>query len=228
MKVAIVGGGLAGLVTAWRVGQAGCAVSVIDPAPGSGASSVAGGMLAPISEAWFGEEDRLALDLISLSLWKDFARDLEADSGLEIGFRTEGTIQFAFNQDDLRALARTREFQRSLGLDVAELSGAQVRELEPMISPNVLGATLVKSDYSVDNRALVVALVAACKANGVRFVEERALGIDFEPGSANQVRGVRTDRQLIPANRIVIAAGAWSSQILGGGLDRRESREQNL
>jgi glycine oxidase len=194
MKVAIVGGGLAGLVTAWRVGQAGCAVSVIDPAPGSGASSVAGGMLAPISEAWFGEEDRLALDLISLSLWKDFARDLEADSGLEIGFRTEGTIQFAFNQDDLRALARTREFQRSLGLDVAELSGAQVRELEPMISPNVLGATLVKSDYSVDNRALVVALVAACKANGVRFV----------------------DRQLIPANRIVIAAGAWSSQILGG------------
>jgi glycine oxidase len=216
MKVAIVGGGLVGLVTAWRVGQTGCAVSVIDPAPGSGASRVAGGMLAPISEAWFGEEDRLGLDLVSLSLWRDFARDLEADSGLGIGFRTEGTIQFAFNQDDLRALARTREFQRSLGLDVVELSGSQVRDLEPMLSPNVLGGTLVKSDYSVDNRALVIALIAACKANGVEFVEERALGIDFETGSHRQVRGVTTEQRVISANRIVIAAGAWSSQILGG------------
>jgi glycine oxidase len=219
MKVAIVGGGLAGLVTAWRVGQSGMQVSVIDPAPGSGASNVAGGMLAPISEAWFGEEDRLALDLVSLSLWRDFARDLEAESGLEIGFRTEGTIQFAFDQDDLRSLARTRDFQRSLGLDVVELSGVQVRELEPMLSPKVLGATLVKSDYSVDNRALVLALIAACKANGVEFVEERALAIDFESGESsgvNIVRGVRTKRQLIQADRVVIAAGAWSSQILGG------------
>jgi glycine oxidase len=215
MKVAIVGGGLAGLVTAWRVSQTGCNVSVIDPAPGSGASSVAGGMLAPISEAWFGEEDRLALDLVSLSLWEDFARDLETASGMKIGFRTEGTIQFAFNQDDLRALARTREFQRSLGLDVSELSGSQVRELEPMLSPNVLGATLVKSDYSVDNRALVVALIAACEANGVEFVKERAVGIDFETGSAQTVRAVITDRKQIPADRIVIAAGAWSSQIRG-------------
>lgn len=216
MKIVIIGGGLTGLVTAWRAAQSGCDVTVIDPAPGSGASNVAGGMLAPVSEAWFGEEDRLALDLASHSLWRNFASDLEADSGVEIGFRTEGTIQFAFNQDDLRALTRTREFQLSLGLDVVELSGSQVRDLEPMLSPNVLGASLVRSDHSVDNRALVVALIAACKANAVEFVTERAVGIEFEMGSeGKKVCGVRTDHQLISAARIVIAAGAWSSQILG-------------
>ncbi|OIQ79351.1 glycine oxidase [mine drainage metagenome] len=216
MKVAVIGGGLAGLVTAWRLGQSGIDVTVIDPAPGSGASNVAGGMLAPVSEAWFGEEDRLALDLASHSLWPGFASDLEADSGVKIGFRTEGTIQFAFNQDDLRALKQTREFQLSLGLDVVELSGSQLRELEPLLSPNVLGASLVKSDHSVDNRALVVALIAACKANGIEFVKERAIGIEFEPGSEEKkVRAVRTSRQFIAATKIVIAAGAWSSQILG-------------
>ncbi len=216
MKIAIIGGGLAGLVTAWRVGQGGADVTVIDPAPGSGASNVAGGMLAPVSEAWFGEENRLALDVASHALWRDFARELEADSGVEIGFRTEGTIQFAFNQDDLRALARTRDFQLSLGLDAIELSGAQVRELEPLLSPNVLGASLVKSDHSVDNRALVVALIAACQANDVEFVKERVIGIEFETDSVGKrVHAVRTDRQLIPAERIVIAAGAWSSKILG-------------
>ena len=216
MKIAIVGGGLAGLVTAWRVGQTGCEVTLIDPAPGSGASNVAAGMLAPVSEAWFGEEDRLALDLASHSLWPDFASDLEADSGVKIGFRTEGTIQFAFNQDDLRALRQTREFQLSLGLDAVELSGSEVRELEPLLSPNVLGASLVKSDFSVDNRALVAALITACKANGIEFVKEKAIGIEFEPGSDEKaVRAVRTHRQFIAATKIVIAAGAWSSQILG-------------
>lgn len=217
MKVVIIGGGLAGLVTAWRVGQSGGEVTVIDPAPGSGASNVAGGMLAPVSEAWFGEEDRLALDLAAHALWSDFARDLEAASGLDVGFRTEGTIQFAFNQDDLRALARTREFQLSLGLDVVELSGSQVRELEPLLSPNVLGASLVKSDHSVDNRALVIALIAVCKAVHVNFIKERAVGIEFATGEGSKsVRGVRTEQQVIPANQVVIAAGAWSSQILGG------------
>ena len=216
MEVAIIGGGLAGLATAWRVGQCGVEVTVIDPAPGSGASNVAGGMLAPVSEAWFGEEDRLALDLAAHSLWRDFAKDLEAASGVDIGFRTEGTIQFAFDQDDLRALARTREFQLSLGLDVIELSGSKVRELEPLLSPNVLGASLVRSDHSVDNRALVVALIAACKANGVEFVKESAIGIEFDRESGQRkVRAVRTSRQFITASQIVVAAGAWSSQILG-------------
>ena len=216
MQVIIVGGGLAGLVTAWRLGQTGCGVTVIDPAPGSGASSVAGGMLAPVSEAWFGEEDRLSLDLASHLLWRDFANELEADSGLDIGFKTEGTIQFAFNQDDLRDLARTREFQLSLGLDVVELSGAQVRALEPFLSPNVLGASLVTSDHSVDNRALVAALIAACHARGVEFLREKVLGIEFDTLSKDsRVGAVATELRLVRADQVVIAAGAWSSQIVG-------------
>lgn len=217
MKIVIIGGGLAGLVTAWRVAQAGAEVTVIDPAPGSGASDVAGGMLAPVSEAWFGEEDRLALDLTAHALWPSFARELEAASGMSIGFRTEGTIQFAFNQDDLRALSQTREFQLSLGLDAIELTGTQVRELEPLISPNVVGASLVRSDHSVDNRALVVALITACQGEGVDFIKERALEVDFLNGpTGKKVSGVRTDQQSIMATHVVIAAGAWSSQILGG------------
>lgn len=217
MKVAIIGGGLSGLTTAWRVAQLGADVTIIDPAPGSGASNVAGGMLAPVSEVWFGEEARLALDLASHALWRDFAADLEADSNMDIGFKTEGTIQFAFDQDDLRALKQTRDFQLSLGLDVVELSGPQVRDLEPMLSPSVLGGSLVKSDHSVDNRALVAALIVACTRNGVEFVRERATGVEFETrNGVKQATTVRTEQRLLAATKVVIAAGAWSSQIVGG------------
>jgi len=212
VEIAIIGGGLAGLVTAWRVAQTGAQVALIDPVPGSGASRVAGGMLGPISEAWFGEEELLSLDLASLALWHDFAAELEAASGKEIGFRTEGTIQFAFDSDDLRALDRTRDFQRSLGLDAVELSRREVHELEPLASPNVLGGSLVKSDHSVDNRALVAALISTCQAVGVKFVAERAISIEFDDQRAH---AVRTEHQLITADRFVVAAGAWSSKVLG-------------
>ncbi len=219
MEIAIIGGGLAGLVTGWRIAETGAQVTLIDPDPGSGASKVAGGMLAPISEAWFGEEELLALDLASLALWRNFAAELEATSGREIGFRTEGTIQFAFDSDDFRALDRTRDFQRSLGLDAVELSRREVHELEPLVSPNVLGGSLVKSDHSVDNRALTAALISACQIVGVKFVNDRAIGIEFD---GSRVHAVKTEHQSITADRVVVAAGAWSSQVLGAeSLDVR-------
>jgi glycine oxidase len=51
----IVGAGVIGLATAWRLEQHGLKVAIIDPAPGTAASRAAAGMLAPISEVTYGE-----------------------------------------------------------------------------------------------------------------------------------------------------------------------------
>ena len=59
--VVVAGGGLIGLATAWRARLHGLAVTVVDDAPGSGASHVAAGMLAPVAEASYGEGRLLAL-----------------------------------------------------------------------------------------------------------------------------------------------------------------------
>ncbi|MDQ3152005.1 MAG: FAD-dependent oxidoreductase, partial [Actinomycetota bacterium] len=67
--VAVVGGGVIGLACAWRISAAGHAVTVHDPAPASGASWVAGGMLAPVTEATPGEEAVLALGAAGLDRW---------------------------------------------------------------------------------------------------------------------------------------------------------------
>ncbi len=77
MKVAVVGGGVVGLSVAWAASEAGHQVQLIDAAPGSGASWVAGGMLAPVTEAWPGEEHVLALGSASLDRWPEFAARLE-------------------------------------------------------------------------------------------------------------------------------------------------------
>ncbi|MBN6057845.1 FAD-dependent oxidoreductase [Nonomuraea sp. RK-328] len=78
----IVGGGIVGLSIAWRLSRAGRTVTVVDPAPASGASHAAAGMLAPVSEVTYTEEPLLRLGVASLRRWPSFAAGLAADAGL--------------------------------------------------------------------------------------------------------------------------------------------------
>ena len=62
--VAVAGGGVIGTAIAWRAAAAGLRVIGVDPQSGEGASVVAAGMLAPVSEALFGEDALLRLNLL--------------------------------------------------------------------------------------------------------------------------------------------------------------------
>ncbi|MFB4286973.1 FAD-dependent oxidoreductase [Nonomuraea sp. ATR24] len=89
----IVGGGVVGLSIAWRLARSGRAVTVVDPAPASGASHAAAGMLAPVSEVTYTEEPLLRLGIAALRRWPAFAADLTADAALPpggTGARTSG------------------------------------------------------------------------------------------------------------------------------------------
>ena len=62
----VIGAGVIGMSCAWRAAAAGWSVTVFDPEPARGASWVAGGMLAPVTEAWPGEEPLLELGVAAL------------------------------------------------------------------------------------------------------------------------------------------------------------------
>ena len=65
--VVVAGGGLIGLAVAWRCARRGLPVTVVDESPGTGASYAAAGMLAPVTEAAYGEQPLLALCRASLA-----------------------------------------------------------------------------------------------------------------------------------------------------------------
>src|SRR5215211_5571710 len=117
----VVGGGVIGLAIAWRAALAGMTVTVCDPAPGRGASWAAAGMLAPVTEVHYGEEKLLALNLASAGLWAAFAEELEALTGLGVGYRRCGTLLVARDSDDLAALSDLAAYQRKVGLEVERL-----------------------------------------------------------------------------------------------------------
>ena len=209
-SLTVVGAGVIGLSCAWRAAQAGVAVRVLDPAPASGASWVAGGMLAPVTEAWPGEEELLELGVESVRRWPGFAEELSAAAGRPAGLRTEGTVVVATGSGDRAELDALATYLGRLGRSVERLSGRELRRLEPALGPDVRGGLSVPGDLAVDNRALLAALRTAAERAGVTVVG-RAVRAVLDDGS--RVTGVRTDDGDVAAEVVLVAAGAHSAAL---------------
>lgn len=210
----VVGGGVIGLSVAWRLAQRGATVTLVDNDPGGGASRAAAGMLAPITEAHFGEEALTALNLESARRWPGFAAEVEAASGASVGYRSEGTLAVAFDDDDLRMLTDLRAYHEQLGLPGQRLRGRECRALEPLLSPRIRGGIFVESDHQVETRALTAALLTAAERAGVSVVRHRAARLDVDgDGRAVGVGLQSGDRVRAPVT--VLAAGCWSAELPG-------------
>ncbi|MFG1871425.1 glycine oxidase ThiO [Micromonospora arborensis] len=168
--VAVVGAGPIGLAIAWRCAARGLRVVVHDPAPGSGASAVAAGMLAPVAEAYFGERQLTELLLASAARWPTFAAELTAATGADIGYRTEGTLLVGLTGDDLAEAGRLWAYQQGLGLPVTLLRPTELRDREPALAPRVRGGALAPTDHQVDPRLLLPALRTAAQRAGAVLV----------------------------------------------------------
>ena len=125
-EVAVVGGGVIGLSIAARLAQDGVDAMVIDDAPVSGASGVAAGMLAPVTEVHYGEERLLRLNLGSNDMYPEWIGGLEEATGLDTGYRRCGTVMVARDADDNAVLEDIFRFQAGLGLARTEAQGPGV------------------------------------------------------------------------------------------------------
>ena len=218
--VAVVGAGVIGLASAWRLAQRGASVVVVDPAPGSGASGVAAGMLAPVTEARLGEESLLRLNRASWARWPTFAADVEAAGGRPVGYRDDGTLMVALDADDRAVLEDLAARHRAMGLAVEPLRGRQARALEPGLAPGVRAGLLAADERSVDPAALVEALLAAATAAGVVLLRAEVARITCTPAGDRATGLVTTDRaaagaEQVEAGTIVLAAGARSGTVAG-------------
>ncbi len=211
--VVVAGGGLIGLSVAWRAAQRGLSVTVVDESPGSGASYAAAGMLAPVTEAAYGEERLLALCRSSLERYPSFVAEVSAASGVEVALRTAGTLLVGFDADDMWALDELHAFQVELGLEAERLTSSAARRREPSLTPRLRGALHVTGDHSVDPRRLHAALLRAAEACGVRVERARVAAVCHD---STRVTGVRlVDDRELRSDHVVVALGAWSGALPG-------------
>ena len=215
--VAIVGGGVIGLAIGWRLARGGVDVSLFErDKAGRGASWVAAGMLAPLSEVGFEEEDFLTLGRESLRLFPHFLDELREDANDEIALDTRGTLIIGLDRDDTERLRRLHGFREDLGLPVEWLTGTEAREIEPFLSPRTNSAIWIPDDHQIDNRRLVEALKAAFRKRGGKLYEN--CFVSSIHSTDGRVRSIQTEKGSVDAECVVIAAGCWSKGI--GGIPK--------
>jgi glycine oxidase len=212
-SVIIIGGGVIGLSIAWRAAQRGLTVTVADPEPGKGASWAAAGMITPVSEAAYAERELYRLGVAAQQQYAAFADELTAATGLPTGYRQTGTLQVAWDHDDLAVLGEYGALQESFGVTVQPLTGRECRAQEPMLGPSVRGGLLAPDDASVDPRLLTSALLMAATGAGVRLIRSAAAGVTTVEGRARGA--VLADGTELRADWVVLAAG-WRSGTLAG------------
>jgi glycine oxidase len=197
LRVVVVGGGIVGLACADELARAGHDVRLFDPAPASGATWAAAGMLAPGGEAWFGEEALLRLGVDSLGRWPAYAAALEERSGHHLDLRAAGTLLVAADRDDLAEVRRACALLETSGVRAEELDRRAVRRHEPTLSGRVVGGALLPDDRHVNVRRVADALLAVL---GDRVVRARATVV---PDGV-----VLADGTAVPADVVVLATGA--------------------
>ena len=206
----IAGGGVIGLACAWRAARRGLRVRVIERAESvaAGATGVAAGMLAPVGEATWGEEALLELGLASMSMWDDFAAELERESGRPAGYGRVGALHVALDRDEAAELGRRSELHAKLELDSRPLHPSECRELEPGLATGVASGLHAPHEGAADPVALSKALAAGIEAlGGTVELGTEVSGARFGPdGVELTLTGGRT----VSASRLVVATGCWS------------------
>ena len=173
-------------------------------------------MLAPISEADAGEQALLRLGLESARAWPAFAEELREASGVDVDYRSRGTLLVARDRDEAEALDRELALRARFGLRAERLRPSQARRIEPALAPTVRLALDVPDDHAVDPRLVVAALAGAAERAGA------VLRPHAEVAEARLGEGVvLRSGERIAAERIVVAAGPWSGELPGIPEDAR-------
>jgi glycine oxidase len=213
--VVVIGAGVIGLSLGWRAARSALRTLVLDGGrPGQGATGAAAGMLAPVTEATFGEEDLLALNLEAARRYPDFVAELESETGVLVHYRASGTLAVALDRDDAELLKRLHVFQVSLGLDAEWLRGRECRRLEPGLAPAVVGGIRSSLDHQVDPRALSQALTGALAQSGGELRANASVAAILT-GSEGVSGVLLRSGERISAERVVVAAGWRSGEIEG-------------
>lgn len=208
--VIVVGAGLIGCAVTHALSRQGADVLMLDAsAPGSGASQASAGMLCPHIE---GSHDPILQELgaDSLARYDTFIQRVRCDSGMDIPYVRNGTLQVADTDQAAAALVSLAASLYAQGVSCQLAHGeAEVRELEPLVRPQRAGL-LIEAHGAVRTRDLVEALLHASLHQGARcHASERVERV------ARRDRGVvvETHAHTFHAPHVVVTSGAWSMHL---------------
>ena len=214
--VVVAGGGIIGLSIAFALTRAGLSVAVLDRRePGREASWAGAGMLPPQSDP-----DRtpshptLALRAWSARLYPEWSAILREETGIDNGYRRSGGVDVARTETDERDLKTTAGRWRVEGIAFERLAPADFARVEPALAADLRAVYFLPDRAQIRNPRHLQALAEAVRLRGGVVLPHR--GVEGFTTQGDRVTGVRTTEGEIQADTVVVAAGAWSGELLKG------------
>jgi glycine oxidase len=219
MKVVIVGGGVIGSAIAYYLTDAGAEVVIIERGELAGeASGAAAGLLIPPDRAAAPGPFR-NICLTSLALYRSIIDRVQRESGVDVQCVASGILIVAQSPERVGLLKAHARWQTKNGIPTGWLESEQLHELEPALSPRVLGAAYSHGDLNVDPAQVTRAFAYAAKAGGADLRTGTMLTGFLGRGSF--ISGVSTNTgDITDADGVVLAAGPWT-QVLAQRLGAR-------
>ena len=210
VDVVVVGGGVVGASVAYFTSKAGISCTLIERGVvGGGASNAASGELSQFP----GDSQYARLGQRSMDLFHQLAPVLEEESGVDIELARCGELALALDKGDVIALQGHARRVSALGGDATWVDSVDLLEMEPNLNQALLGAVYQSVVSRVNNQRLSDALALSAAAYGADVRQgTEVIGLVRESG---RVTGLMTTAGSVSADRVVLAAGAWT-----GSMDR--------
>ncbi|WP_150463197.1 FAD-dependent oxidoreductase [Nesterenkonia ebinurensis] len=226
MRTAVVGAGVVGLLTAWQLRLSGHTVTIIDPDPGAQASYAAAGMLAPISEVQYGQQQLWDLMTAAQAEYPALIERLEPATAQPTGYRENGTLLVAADPGDRQAVADLVRVQQAAGMEVSALTSRELRRIEPALAPGLTKAWAVPGDHQVNPRQLVRCVTEALNAAldpaefpaagpSAEWIAARASRVDQTDYGIQIEQSERNDAAPAVFDRVALVPGMGYSEIKG-------------
>jgi sarcosine oxidase subunit beta len=205
VDLVIIGGGVIGTVTAYKLAKAGMRVLVIerqDIGSGTSSSAAAAALLQTKTSA-----KKLSLANRSLKLLDDLHEELEG----RFEYAHTGSLLAATTDSEMQLVVEMNANLRLLGLDVELCDGNQARGFMPILGDGVIGGSYSSRDAQINPLELVVACAQAAKRHGAIFSTFTELsGIET---SGDSIVSVQTSAGCVMTDTVVNAAGVWTPHV---------------
>jgi glycine/D-amino acid oxidase-like deaminating enzyme len=205
VDVVIIGAGVIGICTAWTLRQRGLSVLVCD-------KGVVAGEQSSRNWGWVRstgrDPDEVPISILATNLWERFQQEL----GDGIGFRREGIMALVDNDKELADLESWLEVAKAYDLDTRAVGRDEARQLSGASDNRWLGGIATASDGRAEPFTAVPTIAAALREKGGLVREHCAVRcIETEAGI---VSAVVTEHGTVKTNKVICAAGGWSSLFL--------------
>ena len=205
--VVVIGAGVVGACCARACAEAGLSVIVVDRGAVAGGTTGGGEGNILVSDKEPGPE--LDLALLSRELWAQMAGALGDSFELD----PKGGLVVAAREDTYARLLHFAGEQRASGVVAEPVAAADLPDLEPRISRDLVGGVLYPQDMQVQPMLAAAHIIEAARTTGrtTLMTECAVTGIDLDASGA--VCGVRTAEGTIATRHVINAAGTWGGEV---------------